>query len=147
MSGLTNNSLKKAASEWRKDNKNVSEINKGLFNKEATKYRLFPISAESKNSLREFASNLAEYIREARKEFLKIFWKIFQKNPKLDEMSNTLLSRRENHQCFRAFVLARNLEELTKGLIRIANNENIIESSGNNEENLAVFFSPQGGEL
>uniref|UniRef100_A0A914L6M3 Ketosynthase family 3 (KS3) domain-containing protein n=1 Tax=Meloidogyne incognita TaxID=6306 RepID=A0A914L6M3_MELIC len=64
LSGLTNNSLKKAASEWRKDNKNVSEINKGLFNKEATKYRLFPISAESKNSLREFASNLAEYIRE-----------------------------------------------------------------------------------
>jgi len=77
MSGLTNNSLKKAASEWRKDNKNVSEINKGLFNKEATKYRLFPISAESKNSLREFASNLAEYIREARKEFFENFLKNF----------------------------------------------------------------------
>jgi len=43
--------------------------------------------------------------------------------------------------------LARNLEELTKGLIRIANNEDIVENSVNNEENLAVFFSPQGGEL
>uniref|UniRef100_A0A6V7V987 oleoyl-[acyl-carrier-protein] hydrolase n=1 Tax=Meloidogyne enterolobii TaxID=390850 RepID=A0A6V7V987_MELEN len=148
MSGLTNDSLKKAASEWRKDNKKASEINKGLFNNEATQYRLFPISAESKNSLRGFASKLAEYIREARKNFrknfLKFFENFFQKNPKLDEISNTLLSRRENHQRFRAFVLARNLEELTNGLIRIANNEDIVENSGNNEENLAVFFSPQG---
>ncbi|CAK5088373.1 unnamed protein product [Meloidogyne enterolobii] len=69
MSGLTSNSLKKAASEWSKDNKKASEINKGLFNNEATRCRLFPFSAESKNSLRGFASNLAEYIREARKNF------------------------------------------------------------------------------
>ncbi|CAK5086422.1 unnamed protein product [Meloidogyne enterolobii] len=146
MSGLTNDSLKKAASEWRKDNKKVSEIHKGLFNKEATQYRLFPISAESKNSLRGFASKLAEYIKEAKKNF-KIQKNFFQKTPKLDEISNTLLSRRENHQRFRAFVLARNLEELTKGLIRIANNEDIEENCGNNDENLAVFFSPQGGEF
>lgn len=82
MSGLTNDSLKKAASEWRKDNKKVSEINKGLFNKEATKYRFFPISAESKNSLRSFATNLAEYIKEARKNFKKNLKREFSEKSK-----------------------------------------------------------------
>ncbi|KAL7069788.1 hypothetical protein ACQ4LE_011048, partial [Meloidogyne hapla] len=106
------------------------KINKGLFNKEATQYRLFPISAESRDSLRDLASKLSEYVK--------------KKNPKLDEMSNTLLSRHKNNQRFRAFVLARDLNELNKGLIKIANNEDIIENSVNNDENLAVFFSPQG---
>uniref|UniRef100_A0A1I8BC88 Cyclic nucleotide-binding domain-containing protein n=1 Tax=Meloidogyne hapla TaxID=6305 RepID=A0A1I8BC88_MELHA len=109
------------------------KINKGLFNKEATQYRLFPISAESRDSLRDLASKLSEYVK--------------KKNPKLDEMSNTLLSRHKNNQRFRAFVLARDLNELNKGLIKIANNEDIIENSVNNDENLAVFFSPQGGEF
>lgn len=63
-------------------------------------------------------------------------------------MSNTLQSRREHHRRFRAFVLARDLNELKKGLLKIANDEEImVENSDNSDGQLAVFFSPQGGEF
>ena len=64
MSGLTNTKIKKEASKWRKQNRRASEIGKGLFNKNASQFRLFPINAESKNSLRIFAAKLADYIKE-----------------------------------------------------------------------------------
>ncbi|KAF7638809.1 PKS_AT domain-containing protein, partial [Meloidogyne graminicola] len=122
--------------EKNKINKNYLKENKQnnnipLFNKEATKFRLFPLSAESKNSLKFFALKLVEFIKE--------------ENPNIDQLSNYLLFKQKHFICFRKIILAKDLNELNKELLKIINNEEeIIENNKNKKINLAVFFGPQG---
>jgi len=95
------------------------------------KLTLFPVSAESSNSLKNYAGELANYVEKS------------TDNTALFDLFSTICQRREHHS-MRAVVLAESKEDLQKQLNELAEGEPSPQTTPSNFEDLKPILDKPG---